>query len=431
MTHEPGDPEGPVDPRQPVDPRGRFDPPEQVEAHVRPHRWIVWVWIVPIAAAAVVAWLAYRAIAERGPEITISFAAAQGLLPGQSNIQHLNASLGTVTSLHLTHDMRRVIIHARMSRLATPYLNDGTIFYVVTPHLGVEGISGLSTIVSGAYIEMYPGKGSKPRRHFVGLDSPPIVPPGTAGRSFILSSPDLSSLNRGSPVTYRGVDVGVVTNYALAADGHDVTVTTFIRAPNDRLVHPGTRFWNAGGVAMTLGAQGLQVRATSWQQLLAGGLAFDTAPAAMADAPAAAGTVFKLYDNEQAAKGTPSGPPLLTETLHNLNDVLKNLNRATTGPELHDAVLSLNHVLTHLDQLAVETRPNLNELIKSLRATSDATQRTLALIQNRAGGNAPANTDLPQLMNELSQAARSVRELADYLDRHPDALLRGRKPESQ
>ena len=406
-------------------------PEEPVEAHVRPRRWVVWVWIVPIAAAAVVAWLAYRAIAERGPEITISFAAAQGLLPGQSTIQHLNAVLGTVTSLHLTHDMRRVIVHARMSRVATPYLNDATIFYVVTPHLGVEGISGLSTIVSGAYIEMYPGKGSRPRRHFVGLDSPPIIPPGTAGRSFTLRAPDLSSLSRGSPVTFRGVDVGVVTSYALAGDGHDVTVTTFIRSPNDRLVHPGTRFWNAGGVAMTLGTQGLQVRANSWQQLLAGGVAFDTSAAAMAGAAAAEGSVFQLFDSEQAAKGTPAGPPLLTETLHNLNDVLKNLNRATTGPQLHDAVLSLNRVLTHLDQMAVETRPNLNELIKSLRATSDATQRTLALIQNRAGGNAPVNTDLPQLMNELSQAARSVRELAEYLDRHPDALLRGRRPESQ
>jgi paraquat-inducible protein B len=115
--------------------------------------------------------------------------------------------------------MRRVIVHARMSRVATPYLNDSTIFYVVTPHLGVEGISGLSTIVSGAYIEMYPGNGHEPRRHFVGLDSPPIVPPGTPGRSFILHAPDLSSLTRGSPVTYRGVDVGVVSKYELAGDG--------------------------------------------------------------------------------------------------------------------------------------------------------------------------------------------------------------------
>jgi paraquat-inducible protein B len=403
------------------------DPEEPVQARVRSRRWIAWVWIVPIAAAGVVVWLAWRALAQRGPEITISFSAAQGLQPGQATVQHRDAVLGTVTSLRLTPDMRRVIVSARMNREATAYLTDSTIFYVVTPHVGVQGISGLSTIVSGAYIEMYPGRGGRPRRHFVGLDSPPLIAPGTAGRAFDLRAPDLGSLTRGSPVTYRGVDVGVVTGFSLAVNGHDVRVIAFIRSPSDRLVHPGTRFWNAGGVAMTLGAQGLQLRANSWQQLLAGGVAFFTSPAAMTDASSAAGSVFPLYDNKQAAEGVPAGPPMLMKTLRNLNEVLRNLDRATSGPQLRDAVLSLNRVLNHLDRLAVETQPNINELLKSLRAASQAAQRTMALIQERAGGTAPSSTDLPQLMSELSEAARSVRELADYLDRHPDALLRGRK----
>ena len=405
------------------------DPQEPVEARVRPHRWLAWVWIVPMAAAGLVAWLAWRALAERGPQITISFSAAQGLQPGQATIQHLNAVLGTVTSLRLTPDMSRVVVHARMTRQAAPYLTDSTIFYVVTPHLGVQGISGLSTIVSGTYIEMYPGKPGRPRRHFAGLDRPPIVAPGTPGRSFILHAPDLSSLTRGSPVTYRGVDVGVVTGFSLAGDGHDVNVMTFIRAPNDRLVYPGTRFWNAGGVAMTLGAQGLQLRANSWQQLLAGGVAFDTAPSAISGTPSPAGSVFPLYDNKQAALGGPGGSPLLADTLRNLNQVLRNLNRATAGPQLHEAVITLNRVLTHLDELATETQPDLKELLKSLRATSDAAQRTMAAVQATTGSGAPSNTNLPQLMNELSQAARSVRELADYLEQHPDALLRGRRGE--
>jgi paraquat-inducible protein B len=239
-------------------------------------------------------------------------------------------------------------------------------------------------------------------------------------------------------VTYRGIDVGVVAAYALAGDGHDVTVTLFIRSPDERLVHPGTHFWNAGGVAMNLGASGLQLRANSWQQLLAGGVAFETPAAAMATAPSAANSVFQLYDNEGAAMGAPTAPPVLGDTLRNLNEVMRNLNgvlgnvnRATAGTQLRDAIASLNRVLTHLDRLTVETRPNLNELLKSLRATSDDAQRTLALIQQKAGGNEPSNTDLPQLMNELSQAARSVRELADYLEQHPDALLRGRKGEAQ
>jgi paraquat-inducible protein B len=430
-------PDEPHEPHQPDRRVERQDPEEPVEARVRPRRWVAWVWIVPIAAAGVLIWLAWTTIAERGPEITISFSAAQGLQAGQATIQHLNAVVGTVTSLHLSHNMRRVIVHARMAREVTPYLTDTAIFYVVTPRLGVGGISGLSTIVSGSYIEMYPGKDGKPRRRFVGLDNPPVVPPNSPGRFFILREPDLSSLTEGSPVTYRGIDVGVVTAYALAPDGHEVSVTTFIRAPNDRLVHPGTHFWNAGGVAMTLGASGLQLRANSWQQLLAGGVAFSTPAARMATAPSAAGSVFELYDNQQAAMGAPAGPPVLGDTLHNLNDVMQNLNgvlgninKATAGPQLHDAIASLNRVLKHLDRLTVQTQPNLNELLKSLRATSDAAQRTLALIQDRAGGSQAASTDLPHLMSELSQAARSVRELADYLNRHPDALLRGRKPDS-
>jgi paraquat-inducible protein B len=431
-------PDEPHEPHQPDRRVERHEPEQPAEARVRPRRWVVWVWIVPIAAAGVLAWLTWSTIAERGPEITISFSAAQGLQPGQATIQHLNAVVGTVTSLHLTHDMKRVIVHARMVREVTPYLTDTTIFYVVTPRLGVGGISGLSTIVSGSYIEMFPGKDGRPRRRFVGLDNPPIVPPGSPGRYFTLRTPDLSSLTDGSPVTYRGIEVGVVAAYALASDGHDVGVTLFIRAPHDRLVHPGTHFWNAGGVAMNLGASGLQLRANSWQQLLAGGIAFETPAAAMATAPSPERSVFQLYENEQAARGAPAGPPVLGDTLRNLNGVMQNLNKvlanvnqATAGPQLHDAVVSLDRVLKHLDRLTVETQPNLNQLLKSLRATSDAAQRTLALIQDRAGGGQASSTDLPQLMNELSQAARSVRELADYLDQHPDALLRGRKGEAQ
>ncbi|HEX4267857.1 MAG TPA: MlaD family protein, partial [Steroidobacteraceae bacterium] len=109
-------PDEPQEPNQPERRVERQEPEEPVEARVRPRRWVVWVWIVPIAAAGVLAWLVWRTIAERGPEITISFSAAQGLQPGQATIQHLNAVVGTVTSLHLTHDMRRVIVHARMVR---------------------------------------------------------------------------------------------------------------------------------------------------------------------------------------------------------------------------------------------------------------------------------------------------------------------------
>src|SRR5579863_5915312 len=149
------------------------DTPEQepsgrdVEARVRPRRWFVWVWIVPTVAAGIVIWLAWRALADRGPEITIEFKAAEGLQAGQTKIQHRDVDVGTVESLELTKDMSRVIVHARMARSAASFLNEQTRFWLVAPHVGVGGISGLSTIVSGSYIEMYPGRDGEPQRHFV------------------------------------------------------------------------------------------------------------------------------------------------------------------------------------------------------------------------------------------------------------------------
>src|ERR1700741_2672984 len=176
-------------------------PPERdVEARIQPRRWFVWVWIVPIVAAALVAWLALRSLIDRGPEITIEFKAAEGLQAGQTKIQHRDVDVGTVESLELTKDMSRVIVHARMTRRAEPFLNEKTRFYIVEPHVGVGGISGLSTIVSGSYIEMNPGQDGKPQRNFVALDEPPILPPDAHGRFFTLESTDLGSLTRGSAI---------------------------------------------------------------------------------------------------------------------------------------------------------------------------------------------------------------------------------------
>jgi len=537
-----------------TEPSGR-----EVEARVRPRQWFAWVWIVPIVAVGIVIWLAWRSLADRGPTITIAFKVAEGLQAGQTKIQHRDVDVGTVESVELTPDMSRVIVRARMMRQATPYLNENTRFYIVAPHVGVGGISGLSTIVSGSYIEMFPGRDGKPQRYFVALDEPPILPPDTPGRSFTLQAPDLGSLTRGSPISYHGVSVGEVEGYTLAPDGAHVTVTAFIRSPHDDLVHPETRFWNAGGVDLSVGAQGIRVRANSWAQLLSGGIAFETPDTALAAAPSPAGADFKLYDNRGRALRTPRGPELvyvaefqgnqrgvepgvpvelvgnevgevkevhlryderhhrlmthvtfavdpdrvkiedmpryagadlrvtvgewlktlvdhglraqvmelsfltgqksitidpapnappahiqkvgqylefptvpsgdLSEIMQSMRGVLQNLERATSGPQLGHALQSLDQTLTRLDNITRDVEPDIKSLVKSLRDTADAAQGTLSAVQGMMGSNAnnPANTDLPKLMRELEDAARSVRVLADYLDRHPESLLRGRK----
>jgi paraquat-inducible protein B len=525
-------------------------------ARVRP-QLLSWVWLFPIGAAAIVAWLAWRNLSERGPAITISFRNVDGLQAGQTKVQHRNVDLGTVESLELTSDMSRVIVHARMTRQATDHLTENTRFAIISPRVGVSGISGLSTLVSGTYIEMYPGKAGAPKRDFVGLDDPPVLPPDARGHSFTLLTSDLGSLTRGSAISYRGVAVGEVEDYALQPGSQGVTVTAFIRSPYEELVHPETRFWNAGGVDLTLGSQGLRIRATSWEQLLAGGIAFDTPKEVLTKPSSTAGSVFSLYDNRRAAERAPLGPTLvyvsdfpgnqrgldagdavelqgfqvgevmeahltyddhertlvtrttfyidpervdvfnmpnadgsdrreavrqfveklvseglraqvtsasfltglklvglemipgapkarlqregefakmpatasgdITAVLQNLQNVLKNIDRATSGPQLGHALQSLDDTLTRLDKVTHDIEPDIKSLIKSLRDTADSAQNTLNTIQGLVGNTAPTGADIPRLMRELTEAARSVRGLADYLDRHPEALLRGRK----
>ncbi len=280
------------------------------EAKLRPRSWFSWVWIVPAVAAAIVIGLAIRNLEERGPLITISFSDAEGLQAGDTKIRHKDVDLGTVESVYLTPDMSRVVVRARMRRSATDHLTAATRFWIVRPRVGFGGISGLSTLVSGSYIEMYPGDG-EPERNFQGLDDPPAIIPDTPGRSFTMRTNDLGSLVGGSTISYRGVPVGEVEGYALDRQHHQIEIYGFIRSPYETLVHPETRFWNSGGVDVSVGVQGLRFRASSWQQLVSGGISFDTPDDVLAKPGSDAGSVFRLFENQSDAEQEPRGPVLV------------------------------------------------------------------------------------------------------------------------
>ncbi len=233
------------------------------------------IWLAPAFALAVVAWLSWHTLMQRGPGITIRFASADGLTAGESEIRHKGVRVGTVDSFELSPDLSEVIVHARMTRAVTTHLTRSTRFWIVTPRVGTSGITGLNTLVSGAYIEMYPGDGEQ-QRDFVGLEDPPLLQPDTAGRAFTLTEDELGAIGPGTPLNYRGVQVGQVEGYALDGSGRHVNVYVFVRAPYDALVHDDTRFWDASAIDVSAGPQGLRVRLNSVQQLVTGAIGFDT-----------------------------------------------------------------------------------------------------------------------------------------------------------
>jgi paraquat-inducible protein B len=262
------------------------------------------VWIIPILAAAVAIGIAVQRILSEGPTITIVFTAAEGIEAGKTFIKYKDVNIGQVTAVRLTNDYTKVEVTAKIDQHAAGLMVQDAKFWVVRPQITLSGISGLSTLLSGNYIGFAPGTAERRATHFIGLDVAPVVA-GQAGRAFVLNSSDLGSLNVGSPVYYRRLPVGEVTGYDLEASGRAVQIKIFIRAPYDRYVVSGTRFWNASGMDLSLGADGLSVRTESVVAMLIGGIAFDIPPFMTPGTAAAAQATFTLYNDRTTAMKAP------------------------------------------------------------------------------------------------------------------------------
>ena len=275
-------------------------------------RRISWIWLVPLVAALVGLSLVLRTWLQTGPEVTIQFDTAEGLEVGKTQVRYKDVVIGTVQGIRFNADRSKVLVEASLSRDVADLAREGTKFWVVRPRLGFTGVSGLGTLLSGAYIgvdapESQPDGNDTPQKlDFVGLETPPAVTHDRAGKRFVLRAETLGSLDIGSPVYFRRISVGRVVGYSLDDSGKAVNIEVFIDAPNDRFVTKGTRFWNASGVDVSVNADGLKMRTQSLVSLAIGGIAFETVSTrdtSTADADAQ----FDLYSGESDAKATPDG----------------------------------------------------------------------------------------------------------------------------
>lgn len=260
-------------------PPGRASANSVPTAGVRHRRRIPLVWIVPALTALIAIWLAWDTFSKRGPTITISFDTASGLTVGQSQLKYRNVVMGTVKGITVSPDLSKVLVTVETVREAESLLTDKTIFWVVKPQLFAGSVTGLETILSGSYIGMRPSTESgKPQRDFVGNEDPPILQASVKGTIFRLDTKRLGSIGLGAPVFFRDIDVGTVLGWDLHDLATRVTIHAFVRAPFDRYVRDDTTFWNASGVSIKLGADGIDLQLESLRAVLLGGIAFDTSP---------------------------------------------------------------------------------------------------------------------------------------------------------
>jgi len=290
-------------------PEGKADAPR-----VKPRRrlGISWIWLVPLVAALVGLSLLIRGWLSVGPVVTISFESASGLETGQTKVRYKDVVVGVVKAIRVSPDRSRVLVDAQLDRDGSRFFTQKAArYWVVRPRLGISGVSGLGTLLSGAYISVDAPKtvdDAAPVRQFRGLEKPPEITNDRTGRRFTLSTSDLGSLDIGSPVYYRRIRVGRVIGYDLSEDGRTVDVQIFVDAPNDKFVTSDARFWNVSGVDLSLNASGVSVKTGSLAAVIAGGIAFASANP-FNDTPAPADTEFVLSNSESEAMADPDGPP--------------------------------------------------------------------------------------------------------------------------
>ena len=268
------------------------------------------VWLVPLLALAIGASLVVRSFLQAGPRIEIEFRTAEGLEAGKTEVRYKEVVVGRVQSVRLTETRKRVLATVKLDRSAAGLAVEDTLFWVVRPRVGLGGVTGIGTLLSGAYIGVDAGQSANERTAFLGLEVPPYVLRGEPGAVFVLRAGELGSLDVGSPIYYRRTPVGRVVGYTLDAQADELSVKAFIEAPYLRLVTPDTRFWNASGVELSLDANGLNVSTQTIASVIAGGIAFDQPPDSVRGEPAAPNTAFTLFADRRAAMALPLGPAL-------------------------------------------------------------------------------------------------------------------------
>jgi len=287
------------------------DAPEVV---VEKGRGISPIWLIPIVALIVAAVLAYEAIQSRGPEIVIFFETAEGLEAGKSKVKYREVEIGTVELIRV-HGLKQVEVHCAIHKTAAPYITKSAAFWVGRPRIGGGQISGLGTIVSGSYVTMRAGKEEDPSEtEFTGLETPPLDSEDVPGLRIVLRADQLGDLDAGDPVFFREIHVGNVIGWELEKDGKAIDVRVVIDPAYAGLVRTNSHFWNSGGVELSLGSGGLDVKTESLHSILAGGVAFESPPGGE---PAQAGDTFwvhRSYAALQSAIRSHGGLRLVLET---------------------------------------------------------------------------------------------------------------------
>ncbi len=286
------------------------EPPIAVTPELRAaQRWNI-VWVVPILALLIGGWMLYRNVSSKGPELRIRFQTAEGIFAGKTELRCRSVSVGTVSRVELAEDLQSVYVYCTLNSAYGDLLRKGSRFWVVRPRVSAADISGLGTLLTGVYIEMEPGTGPIGPTKWKGRETPPATSRSVPGLRLTLVSDEAGSLSVGSPLYYRGLEVGRVESRKLDADMSRIIYEVFIREKYRTLVRDNTKFWNTSGIDISAGVDGFKVRTPSFQAMVSGGVSFGIQEGLEPGAQVEDGMTFELHDDMDDAESSTFEPTL-------------------------------------------------------------------------------------------------------------------------
>lgn len=260
------------------------------------------IWLVPLIAVLVAGWMVYDSWSQRGPEITIVAKDADGLEAGKTKVKARNVDIGEVTNIKLSDDFTHALITLQMNKGTEKLLKSNTKFWVVKPRIGKEGISGLGTLLSGSYINMEPGNQGKRAKEYTMLSKPPLSTIDDKGIRVRLYSTQTTKLEVGTPINFRGYEVGYVEDAGFDLKRDAITYQLFIHAPYNKLINSRVKFWMTSGLSVQGTAKGIEVKMGSLQTLITGGISFGEIGDVKTAKPVKDLTEFKLFSSKQEAE---------------------------------------------------------------------------------------------------------------------------------
>lgn len=520
------------------------------------------IWLIPVVALIIGVFLGVKSYLEQGPTITISFKSGEGIEEGKTKIKYKDVQIGLVKDVSISSDRSSVVVTAEIERDAAEFMKADTRFWVVRARITGSSITGLGTLTAGSYIGMDAGTSEEHKTSFAGLETPPVVTMDVPGRQFVLHADDVGSMNIGSPIFYRHLQVGEVVSSELDQDGDTILLRVFVRAPYDKYVRQNTRFWHASGIDFKLDANGVKINTESLLSVMMGGIAFQTPENYEEYQQAEQNRHFTLFENREVAMKSPDStvenyrllfsesvrglavgapvdlrgitvgevtqikaeidheskkvvmavqirfypervkarsglssdrkatvdsrnlldamvkqgfraqlkssslltgqlyvgmdffpgvqsarinwkgnPPLIptvsgnmTQLQASLTQIVQKLERLPLEELAGDArktIQALDTTLKSADTLLknIDTAvvPETRLMMEDVRKTLDGANKALAEIKQTMSADAPLQVDMRDTLRELGRAAQSLRVLGDYLERNPEALIRGKK----